>query len=206
MAPLPGSTNPFDDDNGEQTGLTTTTDTAYHVNSGGNPFDDNDEGNPASSTNKSSSAGILLQEDSTDEQDNLPVEASWQYLGDLPYRRVPVYSNVRWSKDGGEDFGLAHYPPSFKQQQKLSDVLDAKDRREMLFNSSVTKVAGCPHGGPIASITIPIVGGGGMKTTTTKLRLMTNAGNRLASIEMPPPSLSRLYSAADIMTDRKSVV
>jgi hypothetical protein len=25
-----------------------------------------------------------------------PVEASWQYLGDLPYRRVPVYTNVRW--------------------------------------------------------------------------------------------------------------
>jgi hypothetical protein len=135
----------------------------------------------------------------------LPAEASWQFLGDLPYRRVPIYSDVHWTrrlrpKEEDEDsfsHGLAAFPSSYIRR---SDFIDAVNAREMLSNTTVTKVAGCPHGGPIAAMTLPILGASDASFRTTEVRVMTNAGHSLANIECPPRSLSRMYTAADIMT------
>jgi hypothetical protein len=144
--------------------------------------------------------------------DELPVEGSWQYLGDLPYRRIPIYSNVKWgetvaasatvtasgiAKNPTEtDFGLASFPPSFREQLQRSDLMDARDLHELLITSTVTKVAGCPHGGPIATVTLPILAGA---IKVAELRILTNAGAHLASIDLPPKNLSRSYSASDVM-------
>jgi hypothetical protein len=138
-------------------------------------------------------------------------EASWQFLGDLPYRRVPIYSNVNWTRrpsrlrpeeeeEDSFNHGLAAFPSSYLRR---SDFIDAAsiNAREMLANTTVTKVAGCPHGGPIAAMTLPILGAmSDASFRTTEIRVMTNAGHSLANIECPPPGLSRMYTAADIMT------
>jgi hypothetical protein len=197
MAPVAG-TNPFDDDDEV---IDTQMNTSFRVGTT-NPFDTADV-NTSVDISQNPADDIMFDEQPSD----LPVEASWQYLGDLPYRRIPIYSNVLWNKDD-DDYGLATFPASFKQQQR-SDLMDARDVRELLATSSVTKVAGCPHGGPIATITLPVLGGGGgMKSA--ELRIMTNAGNHLASINLPPQPLTRMYSAGDIMsigfTDRTMLV
>lgn len=167
------STNPFDSEN-DLSGVV-----------GPDPIDDEDE---------------LLEDDAS----VLAGEASWQFLGDLPYRRVPIYSNVRWqrrSKDQEEDSmndGLAAFPSSYIRR---SDYMDSLTAREMLSNTTVTKVAGCPHGGPIASMTLPILGASSDAAfATTEIRIMTNSGHSLANVECPPRALSHIYTAADIMT------
>jgi hypothetical protein len=140
-------------------------------------------------------------------------EASWHFLGDLPYRRVPIYSNVRWqrrSKEGDDSLndGLAAFPSSYIRR---SDFMDSVNARDMLANTTVTKVAGCPHGGPIAAMTLPILGASSDATfATTEIRIMTNSGHSLANIECPPQGLSHIYTAADIMamgfTDRTVLI
>lgn len=191
-----------------------------------NPFEDSFEDVPAVgseklllSTNPFDSTPILIAADpdpTADEYDDemldenahgggLPEEASWQFLGDLPYRRVPIYSDVHWTrrprpKEEDEDsfsHGLAAFPSSYIRR---SDFVDAVNAREMLSNTTVTKVAGCPHGGPIAAMTLPILGASDASFRTTEIRVMTNAGHSLANIECPPRGLSRMYTAADIMT------
>jgi hypothetical protein len=135
-------------------------------------------------------------------------EAQWQYLGDLPYRRVPIYTNVRWSQafkseseeeipSEGLQHGLAAFPPSVVQHHP--DMLDEREVRALLNTTTMTKVAGCPHGGPIAAVTLPIVGQSGA-FTHAQLRIMTNAGMPLSTVEFPPATLERKYSPADITT------
>jgi len=45
-------------------------------------------------------AAISIVSDDNDEGSNveslIPIEASWQYLGDLPYWRIVLYDNVNW--------------------------------------------------------------------------------------------------------------
>jgi vacuolar protein sorting-associated protein 16 len=213
------ASNPFDDDdndevqydNGEQ-GV------APAITQGINPFDtqsstfDNIHTNPAvEPQDHDASAGLQGAE-------NASAEASWQYLGDLPYRRVPVYSNVRWNRHSssasgggskenqhpnsqqhaeGIHYGFAAFPPAVVQHHP--QMLDEREIRALLNTTTTTKVAGCPHGGPIAAITLPIVGHTGA-FTHAELRIMTNSGLPLATIEFPPPTLERRYSPADIMT------
>mmetsp|Transcript_17132 Transcript_17132/g.25327 ORF Transcript_17132/g.25327 Transcript_17132/m.25327 type:complete len:1041 (+) Transcript_17132:101-3223(+) len=195
MAPPTGKTNPFDDDE-EGAG---NVNTSFRVNSS-NPFDSQADESYDVSINPAS------EETYEDMNSDLPVEASWQYLGDLPYRRIPIYSDIRWNKDDEDDFGLASYSASFKQQQR-SSLLDAQDVQALLSTSSVTKVSGCPNGGPIATITLPVLGDS-MKSA--QLRIITNAGQHLASIDLPPRQLAKKYSAADIMsigfTDRTVLI
>lgn len=162
-----------------------------------------------------------------------PAEASWQYLGDLPYRRVPIYSNVTWerkvtSSDTAENaaannkmfhHGLATFPPNaVRYHPKL---LNPREVRTLLNNTTYTIVRGCPNGGPIAAITIPILGGGGGGATTSSpggggggywkshLYIWTNSGQCLAQIEFPPDHTTtpmttetnkRTYTAADVLT------
>ena len=161
-----------------------------------------------------------------------PVEASWQYLGDLPYRRIPIYNNVRWgdrpedgdTTNGGADasaggnnrssrhldvltYGLSAFPKAALQRHP--DLLNARELRELLNTSTITKVVGCQFGGPIVSVTLPIVG----EQTWfqhTEIRIMTNSGHQLASIDFPLQGMERKYSPSDIMeigfTDRTAVV
>jgi hypothetical protein len=183
MPPIAVGTNPFDDDAEISFRVST------NVNSS-NPFDA--DTSIELSVNPAGADDDLIHDD----LDDHPVEASWQYLGDLPYRRIPIYSNVRWG-DTDNEFGLSSFPPNFQQQLQRSDLMDARDVHELLTTSTVTKVAGCPHGGPIATVTLPILGGA-MKTC--ELRIMTNAGAPLASIDIPPKHINRAYSASDVMT------
>lgn len=185
MTPISG-TNPFEESDEEDTSV------KVGAPTNANPFDyDNqstDDSNPAF-------GDVIIEQP----DDNLPAEASWQYLGDLPYRRIPIYSNVRWhgaDPEEGEDFGLAAYSPSFRSTS--NSLFDDRDARELMTSTTITEITGSPHGGPVASITMPVLGGATMKATN--LRIMTNAGRHLASVEMPPKQLARHYSAADVMT------
>jgi len=156
------------------------------------PRDDNDDGVDTS--------GLPVGADSS-------AEASWVYLGDLPYRRVPVYLNVGWNRrldeeayadEEGLQHGLAAFPPSVVQQHP--EMLNEREVRALLHTTTVTKVAGCPHGGPVAAVTLPIVGQSGA-FAHAEIRIMNSAGVPLSKIEFPPPGLAdRRYSPGDIMT------
>lgn len=201
-----GRTNPFDDDESEvhddgELGVAPNI-----ISQGVNPFD-----------SRSVSFDNLGDESRDDDieptglqgEENASAEASWQYLGDLPYRRVPIYSNVRWNRHSNDDdkqsgpdheeiqHGLAAFPPAVAQ--KHPDMLDEREARALLNTTTVTKVAGCPHGGPVAAITLPVVGQSG-SFTHAELRIMTNSGLPLSTIEFPPPNVDRRYSPGDIMS------
>lgn len=172
------ATNPFADDDGVSS----------------NPFEDN-VSDPAQDDDVPSGMA-----------NTIPAEASWQYLGDLPYRRVPIYSNVVWNRKGANEessqddifnHGLAKFPPSALNRHP--GMLDHREVKALLNTTTVTKVAGCPHGGPIAAITLPVVGEA-KDFTRTELRIMTNAGKTLVNLEFPPKGLERRYSPADVMT------
>ncbi|KAL3924107.1 MAG: hypothetical protein SGILL_001250 [Bacillariaceae sp.] len=213
------ATNPFDDAGGST-----------------NPFEDSVarlETNPFNSSSSSfdDEDGIEATAGAGDEDDDpnssmlqtdAPVEASWQYLGDLPYRRVPIYRNVRWgmSKDGGEtateatknvsdalNYGLSSFPKAALQRHP--GLMNAGELRELLNSSTVTKVVGCQYGGPIAAVTVPIVG----ETSwfnKTEIRILTNSGRQLASIGFPLEGMERKYAPSDILeigfTDRTALV
>ena len=191
-----------------------------------NPFNDDDDGTSMNPFG----AGADYDEDDDDNaadfsdgyvDNNLempsgaPVEASWQYLGDLPYRRVPVYANVRWGngKDGenSDDSVLHHGLSAFPKValQRHPDMLSPRELRELLGTSTITKVVGCPYGGPIAAVTLPLVGETSW-FSQTEIRIMTNAGRQLSKLEFPPAGLERKYTPADIMaigfTDRTILV
>jgi hypothetical protein len=163
------STNPFED---------------FRVNTPPptNPFDDP----PMLVDNDTTPFGDTPGEDE-DMPEDLPVEASWQYLGDLPYRRIPIYDSISWNHQG-----LATISVNTMKPHK------GMDAREWLATSTTTKVAGCPHGGPIASITLPILG----TMPTAELRIMTNAGSLLSSVSIPPvmASSNKTYTAGDVLT------
>jgi hypothetical protein len=200
-ASLRVGTNPFED----------TTNGGGGVSSSINPF--NSDVDDAATTPDDD------EEDDTFEDENMPpagapVEASWQYLGDLPYRRVPVYANVRWGGNNSDDassdvlnYGLSAFPKAALQRHP--DMLNPRELRELLNTSTITKVVGCHYGGPLAAVTLPIVGETSW-FSQTEIRIMTNAGRPLAKIEFPLPGMERKYSPADIMeigfTDRTALV
>jgi hypothetical protein len=208
--------NPFDDT------LASETPSALRVTSMGtpatsNPFDDPSSNNDdtTSGVNPFSESSAYFQEDD-DDVTGAPVEASWQYLGDLPYRRVPVYGNVRWGADSSSaqeptsaqnlNYGLSAFPKAALEGHP--EMLNLKELRELLASSTITKVVGCPYGGPVAAVTLPIVG----QTSwfrQTEIRILTNGGKPLAKIQFPLMQGDR-YSPSDIMeigfTSRTSLV
>ena len=228
---MSNTNNPFDDDDqnhqdaGEQ-GVTPALNQS-------NPFDSNYNNNTNNPASTFDNAAGESRDDITNSHAvelsglhgaDASAEASWQYLGDLPYRRVPVYSHVSWGRPthpddeddddnnnnnntrssaphhhaGGLQHGLAAFPSSVVKHHP--DMLDEREVRALLNTTTVTKVAGCPHGGPIAAVTLPIVGQSGA-FAHAEVRIMNSAGVPLSTIEFPPPSLSdRRYVPADIMT------
>jgi Vps16, N-terminal region len=180
----------------------------------------------------------------------VPAEASWQYLGDLPYRRVPIYYNVSWERKNNDSDnttttstssptgnthptsannnnstlfqqGLATFPPNaLRYHPKL---LDPREVRTLFNNTTKTLVKGCPNGGPIAAMTVPVgitTSGTGTGTgpgvpnssfLTTTLHVWTNSGKLLFQMEFPPPFIindpsnnqsttQQRYTASDILT------
>jgi len=218
------STNPFDDD------------LMNNINGGGVPSGSSGR-NPFDPANGHSRLGDQVDNNDDDGEDDTfettdeenivgaPIEASWQYLGDLPYRRIPVYSNVRWGgnlNEPGNDidrngrsrltseilnYGLSAFPKAALQRHP--DLLDARELQELLNTSTVTKVVGCQYGGPIAAVTLPIVGETSW-FSHTDIRILTNSGHPLATIEFPLPEIEQKYSPSDIMeigfTDRAVLV
>ena len=172
----------------------------------------------------SSSEGSSSTRDSSAPNPDAPIEASWQYLGDLPYRRVAMYKNIQWNKrpikgsgggdrsrDRGDTYdtsgddplannGLTSIPLSYLQSQRRTG-LDEADLRQLLSKSTTTKVAGCPNGGPIAAITC----GTTSALSTSELRIMTSSGRPLAQFDFPPRFLAhnphkRIYTSSDVLT------
>ncbi|KAG7346717.1 Vps16 vacuolar sorting complex protein [Nitzschia inconspicua] len=220
-----GSRNPFDDSVAH--GASTSRINTNPFNASTGSFDDDGMGATATDT--------VGEEDYTvSDADELaptdaPVEASWQYLGDLPYRRVPIYNNVRWgasnhaTKDGdgaatngasgtnamGDvlNYGLSAFPKAALQRHP--DLMNPRELRDLLNSSTVTKVVGCQYGGPIAAVTLPIIG----ETSwfnRTEIRILTNSGRLVKSIDFPLPGMERKYTPSDIMeigfTDRTALV
>jgi vacuolar protein sorting-associated protein 16 len=113
--------------------------------------------------------------------ETLPAEASWQYLGDIPYRRVPIYANVNWAHRSRSQPG--------------------EDQLELHLNNLSTRLVGCPNGGPIATISVPLLLPSGDSNTfkQSELRLQTNSGSSIAVMDFPPSGLVKKYSAADVI-------
>lgn len=70
-------------------------------------------------------------------------------------------------------------------------------------------MVGCQFGGPIAAVTLPIIG----ETSwfnQTEIRIMTNSGRLVKSIDFPLPGMERKYAPSDILeigfTDRTALV
>lgn len=63
--------------------------------------------------------------------DDTPAEATWQYLGDLPYRRVPIYSNVTWERRGTKQI---HHPK--KEEEYKSNETGGGSKIESGGNKS----------------------------------------------------------------------
>mmetsp|Transcript_25905 Transcript_25905/g.51954 ORF Transcript_25905/g.51954 Transcript_25905/m.51954 type:complete len:1193 (-) Transcript_25905:1429-5007(-) len=247
-------TNPFSDDNEDDnpsfigtSGGTSNSDTYFSTNT----IKNNDNTTAALNTvSMSHTTGSTVEPSSI--MAGGPSESPWQDLGDLPYRRVHLYSNVSWgctitnnnhkdksqqqqqqSQSGQssqqtnseeemneERFGLSWYPKSYvdaiRSHQNVSG--DASEVARLLSTTTTTLVAGCPNGGPIAAVTIPLLSsgsisgsaGGGMGSSgfgsKTTIRIMNNAGSILAKIPFPPPKQELLdlstTSTATVMQHR----
>jgi hypothetical protein len=139
-----GSTNPFDDSNVISTNPFNTSNSSF-----------DDDGMGGTRTTDGGDEDYMIDDDPNLLHADAPVEASWQYLGDLPYRRVPVYNNVLWgdrSNTNGEDsdeskkgnnldvlnYGLSAFPKAALQRHP--DLMNPRELRELLNTSTVTKV------------------------------------------------------------------
>lgn len=199
--------NPFDDTLVDGKASLNPFDNVYDVASSTNPYNNNDV-ESCDDNDKEDAANVL--------DDDAPAEASWQYLGDLPYRRVPIYSNVHWeSKTRATStttettrdnlhFGLASFPAaallqSGNNNNGSNNIKRFSNRRMALSKTTVTKCAGCPNGGPLALMTLPLTSHAA-SFSHTELRIATSSGKLLAQIEFPPPYIDRRYAPADVLT------
>jgi hypothetical protein len=170
-----------------------------------NPFDDSFQGdngptvgppNPFDADDALASSSDVVSTNDLDEDEYAAVESAWKYLKDLPYRQIPIYSNVLWELDPEDEdwfaYGLERYPSS-----ALNPSWPRSERMTLLRKTTTTKVSGCPYGGPLASITTPV-----MSTPTfakTQITIWTNAGKVLTRIPFPPQSHAN-YSPSLITT------
>jgi len=169
-------------------------------------------------TGHMSRSALLVHDQPSAANDGGGGESSWQDLGDLPYRRVRLYSNVAWApvkdKDatggvgvgvgnGEEQFGLSWFPSTYvdtvrsHQEAVLGAATGPSDGlrggagvARLLSTTTTTFVAGCPNGGPIASVTVPLATGGAGFGPRTTIRIMSNDGSLLSSVPFPPRDLA----------------
>ena len=164
----------------------------------------------------------LLDEDDNAEGGITPAEASWQYLGDLPYRRIPIYSNVRWNTttesanntqqtEAANDFvyyGLSTIPKSLLQQKTMLLSSNPHEVRQLLQTTTKTLLTGCPYGGPIAVMTVPQQAAPALSVqqdsfAKARLRIMTNAGKIISEQDFPPPTNVRSGNPGRMATKRE---
>ncbi len=205
------STNPFDNDNDSDDSLFSDNDS--YIDGNGDEYDNSRHGDHGQGR---STVGA----DATTTDPSAPVESSWQFLGDLPYRRVSLYDDITWGRtvatendqfrnnvndppnvnnagqnsDEQRQTGLASLPIQAQTNIKSSHLSPA-EYKQFLASTTHTIIASCPNGGPIATITVPLtVGGisGGISSAldSTRIRIMTNSGQLLSKIDFPPPEIS----------------
>ena len=195
--------NPFDDDS----------DTPQRSN---NPFADEDD--PA---DPSHSLAASVRSSFQHETSQVVDDTAWQDLGDLPYRRVTLASNIPWGRQRRnkaanrnsnatakesdnskeERFGLSFYPKPYVDTLRAhqSSFSATNDLASLLATTTTTFCAGCPNGGPIACVTSPLVVTGGKATQAgfghrTTIRILSNSGYVLSTIPFPPNDLSIVSS------------
>ena len=226
-------TNPFSDDyedkniiekptgnnSGGGTSNINPADTYFSTNDNKNTVDSTTSSTALNTASMTHTTGSIVEPSSI--MAGGPSESPWQDLGDLPYRRVHLYSNVNWgvvnpknksqhqsdqaidNNADEEQFGLSWYPKSYvdtvrshHNQTNVVGDTTASEVPRLLSTTTTTLVAGCPNGGPIATVTIPLLGSGtggsgGMGSSgfgpKTTIRIMNNAGSILAKIPFPPP-------------------
>jgi hypothetical protein len=90
---------------------------------------------------------------------------------------------------------LAAYPPAYLSAGDLLDV----DTLAYLETATTTLLAACPHGGPIAVVTIPKLPSAvaSQHFHTTFIRIMTNSGNLISLIPFPPPPTTNTNTTAE---------
>jgi hypothetical protein len=98
---------------------------------------------------------------------------------------------------------LAAYPPSYISAVELLDV----DTQAYLETATTTLVTACPHGGPIAVVTLPKLPStvSSQHFHSTWIRILTNSGNLITLIPFPPATTTTttttsVVTAADIMS------
>ena len=128
---------------------------------------------------------------------------------------ICLYSNINWgrrkskaideqqsstSDNEYEQFGLSWYPKSYvdtvrmHQNSLMGGTNNYNNKTEishLLSTTTTTFIAGCPNGGPIASVTVPLLsststssrGGGGASGFghSTTIRIMNNAGGLIST-------------------------
>lgn len=161
------STNPFDDSaaHGASTSRMSASANNNPFNTSIGSFEDDGMGATATDTAGEEDYTVSAGGDVDLVPTNAPVEASWQYLGDLPYRRVPIYNNVRWgtsttnesgNNNNGADraggginataaatgdvlnVGLSAFPKAALQRHP--DLMNPRELKDLLNTSTVTKV------------------------------------------------------------------
>lgn len=173
------STNPFEEDSSVS---------SFESHEGDNTF------------HKNTSFNNKQTKEEEEEEDSTPIESTWQFLGDLPYKRVELYKNIKWG--GSPSHKGSSTLSSLPSNINLNSNLTQSEFKQFMNSTTQTLVASCPNGGPIASVTIPLLSNAQISSafTTTSIKIMTNAGSLLHSIQFPPPFHSkREYSAADIL-------
>lgn len=197
---LSTSTNPFDNDSHSGQRNENANNPMSHIPPK-NPFDSDEEDDPDVNHHHPHSDGERGNNFATSVQSGEApsAEASWQYLGDLPYRRVPIYQNVSWTREKHTSIGLSQFPASAmagnaSSSTSNSSLLDARERRLWIHNSTFTQVEGCPHGGPLAAVTLPLAGQA--RFASTSVRILTNAGHALATIPFPQTDKNNASSNA----------
>jgi hypothetical protein len=196
-------TNPFDDDYGDSS-------SDGHESQSYCISDDNEDDNHSSFDNDTAvdEKGVTAKREG---KDNLTIEATWQYLGDLPYRRVLLYDNIVWGrsassaedsssgsshrannklvKSSGEKqrLGLACLPPQAQTNIKSSH-LNSSEYAQFLASTTRTIITSCANGGPVATITVPLASSASIQSAlnNAQIRIMTNSGQVLSTIDFPP--------------------
>jgi len=210
---LPTAENPFDDNDDANS----TDDSLFEM--GNDDIDDDELRHPHLKQNgdKNNRVGEGEGEAST-----TPVEASWQFLGDLPYRRIVLYDSVNWgsttpitseennlisnykkSKTTDDDEKvvsqgmLSCVPPEAMAVMKSSSHFsNPRDSAQFLASTTTTLVASCPNGGPVATMTKPLSSTGVSKSfldsTGTARIRIMTCAGRLISTVDFPPPVTAM--------------
>jgi vacuolar protein sorting-associated protein 16 len=174
-----------------------------------NPFDDDSSSVNSEDDDVQGSQNEVVQNDMLAESlSSSP--SSWQYLGDLPYRRVKIYEHVLWGHTKADEErkhsnndnrnpiqqGLA-YISQLSQKHKKPSQLSSVEYLQFIASTTQTLIASCSNGGAVATVTVPLASSSTVQSemSTTLIRIMSCAGQIISTIPFPPPSLKARISS-----------